>query len=351
MAQQIITWVPKKKIIFDKVNTLLEKTIESRQFTNYGPNVQLLETNIREYFQVEDTKSVIAVTNGTIAIQLLAQAFNTDDIEVQWATQSFTFPPSNQCNLRNSRILDIDVSGGINIKDVDESIGGIIVTNIFGNVVDINKYQEWCENKGKKLIFDNAATAFTFYKGRNCVNYGNGCSISFHHTKPFGFGEGGAIIVDKEYENRIRSMVNFGYGLYSNFSQYYEWGCNGKMSDISAAYILQYLDTKFHTIVEKHRALYKYFKDEINRRNICHVKLFPSFHDEGKNVPACFSLLFDEYDDTYEKRILDAGIFCRKYYHPLKELPVAAQVFRDILCIACTTEMTTQHIDTIINLL
>ena len=50
----------------------------------------------------------------------------------------------------------------------------------------------------------------TFYKGRNSCNYGNGSIISFHHTKPFGFGEGGAIIIDSKYEEGARRLINFG---------------------------------------------------------------------------------------------------------------------------------------------
>jgi len=89
----------------------------------------------------------------------------------------------------------------------------------------------------------------------------------------------------------------------------------------------------------------------MKRQNICHVKLFPSFHDEEKNVPACFSLLFDDYDDVYEKQILGAGIFCRKYYIPLKKTPKANIVYQNILCIACTTEMTYEHINNILTII
>lgn len=344
----MINWVPKKSINNESVQNMLNISLKTGQFTNYGPNVQLLEEKIRQYFEVDESKVVVVVNNGSTAIQVLAAAIEYKNKEsIQWATQAFTFPSSCQCNLSDVSIIDIDPDGGLDLQQVDESIGGIIVTNIFGNVVDIIKYEKWARDNNKYLIFDNAATSCTFYKGKNSVNYGIGCGISFHHTKPFGFGEGGAIIVDKKYESSVRCLINFGINLTENY--YVIEGTNGKMSDISAAYILQFLDSNFHTIVEKHSGLYKYIKDGIKRRNIYHVKLFPSFHDENKNVPGCISLLFDDYNDTYEKRVLEAGIFCRKYYHPIKDLPVSTRVYRDILCISCTTEMTTQHIDIILN--
>ena len=99
-----------------------------------------------------------------------------------------------------SYIVDIDEGGGLDLSKVPADSDGIIVTNIFGNVVDIDKYVEWAEKNKKFLVFDNAATAYTFYKGKNSCNYGSGSILSFHHTKPFGFGEGGCIVIDKKYE-------------------------------------------------------------------------------------------------------------------------------------------------------
>ena len=151
-------------------------------------------------------------------------------------------------NLSNAKIIDIDLDGGLNLEELDSSIDGIIVTNIFGNIVDIAKYEKWAKDNNKFLIFDNAATPFTFYKGKSCCNYGNGATISFHHTKPLGFGEGGAIIVDKKYEKNIRCLINFGINLTDNY--WVKEGNNYKMSDISAVYIIQYLDN-FDLIVNK----------------------------------------------------------------------------------------------------
>jgi dTDP-4-amino-4,6-dideoxygalactose transaminase len=346
----MINWVPKKTINHSAVKTYLSNTEETGHFTNYGPNVHLLEEKIREHFSIENEKAVIVVNNGSIAIHILAAAIKYKaNRELKWATQAFTFPPSVQANLQDTTILDIDLDGGIDLSNIDDSIDGVIITNIFGNVVNIDKYEAWARENNKYLIFDNAATCYTFYKGKNCINYGIGCGISFHHTKPFGFGEGGAIIVDKQYEKAVRCLINFGIGLTDNY--FVKEGTNGKMSDISAVYILQYWDTMFDTIIKKHNELYKYFKDEMKRRNITYFKLFPSFHDDDKNVPACISILFDKYDDAYEKRLLEENIYCRKYYHPLKSLPNSQYIYDHILCVPCTIDMTTQDIDNILDII
>ena len=343
-----ITWIPNKKINKKRVNELMRKSIETGQFTNNGPNVQLLEQVIREKVEIDDNKAVIAVTNGSVALHALASSIEYyHKKNINWATQSFTFPPSAQGTLSNAKIVDIDKDGGLDLTQLDDSINGIIITNIFGNIVDIEKYEKWAIDNNKFLIFDNAATPYTFYKGKSCCNYGDGSTISFHHTKPLGFGEGGAIIVDKKYEKNIRCLNNFGIDLTENY--WVREGNNYKMSDISAIYIIQYLDN-FDKIVKKHRQLYKYLEKQIKKNKIP-VKLFPSFHDGDKIMPSCFCLLFDNYDDNIRLRLLENDVFCRKYYHPLKETKNTVEIYNKILCLPCTKDMKNKDIDYIINLI
>ena len=349
-------WVPNKNIDTDLVNELLEKSLEINHFTNNGPNVQLLESFIRDKFKVGEDKSVIVVTNGAVALHSITSGIQyTENMMLRWATQSFTFPPSAQSNLSSVEIIDIDRDGGIDLNLVDENINGIIVTNIFGNVVDIDKYTEWAKTNNKFLIFDNAATAYTFYKGTNCVNYGNGCIISFHHTKPFGFGEGGAIIVDKKYEKAIRCLNNFGIGL-TERDYWVKEGNNNKMSDISAVYILQFLMNNFDKIVNHHNDMYMYVNEKIKKIKDeegidLKWKLFPSFHEDNIIVPSCLCILFDNYDDNIRLKLLDNNIYCRKYYYPLKNTKVACEIFDSILCISFTTDMTKENIDEIFEII
>ena len=344
----MINWIPEKNINTVEVNKLINVSLKANHFSNNGPNVQLLEKIIKDKLQIDDSKAIIAVTNGSVALQSLTTAMSYfENNQIKWATQSFTFPPSAQGNLSNVKIVDIDKDGGLNLKELDDSIGGIIVTNIFGNIVDIDKYEKWASENNKLLIFDNAATPYTFYKGKSCCNYGHGSIISFHHTKPLGFGEGGAIIVDKKYENNIRCLNNFGINLTENY--WVKEGNNYKMSDISAIYIIQYLNN-FDAIVNKHKHLYKYFKSEIKKKKI-QLKLFPSFHDKDNILPSCFCLLLNNYSDMIKTKLLDNGVFCRKYYHPLKKTKNTVEIYNKILCVPCTFDMTTTDIDYIINLL
>lgn len=335
-----IRWVPDKKINVERVVKLLEDSTQTRQFTNYGPNVKRLETLVREKLKIQDTKSVICVSNATHGLWATISAFEMyRNKTIHSATQSLTFPASAQGCLQTANILDVDEDGGLDLRSLTTE-DCIIVTNIFGNLTDLDKYEKYCLEYNKLLIFDNAATPFSFYKGINSCNFGNASVVSFHHTKPIGFGEGGCVIIDNKYESCLRKIINFG------FDENHIWhrsGSNYKMSDISAVYIIQHLEN-IETIVAKHKNLQDYFMSNIPP----HIKVFPNNTDEA--FLSCFCILI-ERSIHYLKVLNQNGIQARKYYEPLISKPNADGLFSNILCIPCTTDMMIHDIDRIIQLL
>ncbi len=315
---------------------MISTCLASGIFTNSSKQfVKKLEDLIREKLNIDNDKAVICTMSGDGALHCLIASLNIYySKKLKWVTQAFTFPSSACNNLNETIIIDIDNEGSLDINLVPLDVDGIIVTNVFGNVCNIDKYVDWCEKNNKILIFDNAATSYTFYKNKNSCNYGLGSIISFHHTKPFGFGEGGAIIVDKKYEELVRIAMNFGI---DNISYYRElnWDRNGgnfKMSEISAVYIIQYLMDNFDRIVEHHKKLYRFIKKNTN------LKLYPNFSD-NEPVVSCICVLDSKYTKEYINKKIDDGYFCRKYYNPLENLEVSKLFFDKIICIPCNLDI------------
>ena len=240
-----INWLANKKINWPKVQTLIAKCEEKNQFTNIGPIIPLLEDFIRTNFKISDEKALIVTSNGTTALHALVAGINANlKADYLYCTQSFTFPSSVQGPLKDSIIVDIDNEGGLDLNKLPHisEYDGIIVTNVHGNIVNIEKYVNFCKENNKILIFDNAAASYTFYNGINSCNFGTASIVSFHHTKMVGFGEGGAIIVDRIYEKTIRTMLNFGIdNTLGEKAIYNPFGSNYRMCDINAAFILSYL--------------------------------------------------------------------------------------------------------------
>lgn len=338
-------WIANKTIDHDLIIQLLEQCEKTNQFTNGGPNVALLEREIRKLFQVSDNKSVIAVTNGYAAIKVATAAISRFKRKtMKWATQAFTFPPSAQISPQKVVIIDVDKEGGVDLSKIDDTIDGIIVTNVFGHVVDIDKYIQFCNERDIALLFDNAATAYTFYKGSNSINYGTGSIISFHHTKPFGFGEGGAIIIDTVYEKYVRCLINFGIGLTDQYWTYD--GGNYKMSDISAAYIIQYLKNNFETIIKHHQKLYQTVVEYIEQQ--CEIKIYPSFHS-NVIVPSSICILLEEPTENIVEHLITEGIEVRRYYHPLDTSKQANYVWTHIICIPCNVDISCKDMSYILD--
>lgn len=344
----MIRWVPNKHINHDRVRELLNKSIQVNQFTNGSPAVETLEKTVQSLLNINRTKSVVCVSNGTVALWATVAAIEIYyQKDLRFFTQSFTFPASAQGYLHNVGIVDIDMSGGLNLDEIPlDQCDGIIVTNVFGNVVDISKYEAWCQKHNKILVLDNAATSNTIYKGTNSCNYGSASTLSFHHTKPIGFGEGGCIIIDNKYERCLRDVINFGINNLSPTGKWHRKGGNYKMSDLQAVYISQYIDN-FSLIVNKTTKLYEYFLKCIESHP--NIKAFPNFSDSTPFV-SCICILVDNSCDKIAA-LLENNIYCRKYYNPLVALPVATDVYNRIICIPCNIDMSTNDIDLILDIL
>src|SRR5207237_7734972 len=140
MSEFKIKWIPNKSINQDSVAKYLSNSIATGKFSNYGPNVILLEQKIRELLGIDASKAIIVVNSGTSALQSITAGIDMDcGKRLRWATQSFTFPPSAQAFLADADIIDIDNGGGLDINQVNlDTTDGIIVTNVFGNIVDID---------------------------------------------------------------------------------------------------------------------------------------------------------------------------------------------------------------------
>jgi dTDP-4-amino-4,6-dideoxygalactose transaminase len=129
----------------------------------------------------------------------------------------------------------------------------------------------------------------------------------------------------------VRRILNFGIDNAKRLS-WNRLGSNYKISDISAAYILSYLEDNFDNIVEHHKELYKYIKDNIN------YKMYPNFSDDYP-VLSCFCFLDDKFDEEYVDNMVKKGIFCRKYYNPLIETKYAMEIYNRILCYPCNLDV------------
>ena len=323
----MIPYIQPKTFSPDSFNYYLQHAVETNQFSNYGWAAKLLEEKAREILKIDDSKAVIATSSGTGALAAIVQGIrrHTQNKKRRVCTQDFTFPTNSLgpaegpivADLSNLCMIDFDEKHMIESGDI------IILTNCFGHLYDIDLVET--KLKDKIVIYDNAASPYSFFKGKNSCNYGVGSFISLHHTKPIGFGEGGLAIIDKEYEKYTRAAVNFGMeeGVFN------ENGGNYKISEISAAGILQWWD-QFNIDELASKYADNYYKTRYEMRGY-EGDFWPN-HADDIFFPNC--LPFIHKDPTNITEI--EGKEVKKYYKPLRGFPMSTFIYDRISCISLT---------------
>ena len=71
-----ISWVNKKEINLEKINSKINNCIETKHFTNGGKNVIELQKKIKSIFKINNDKEVLMVCNGAMGINALIGGLN-----------------------------------------------------------------------------------------------------------------------------------------------------------------------------------------------------------------------------------------------------------------------------------
>jgi dTDP-4-amino-4,6-dideoxygalactose transaminase len=338
-----VSWVNKKTINISSVVESINSCIETKHMTNNGMNVVQLQSDIKNMFHLEKDKEVLMTCNGAAGIQALIGGFNIHfNRKLKWAVQAFTFPCSNQGLLIDSIIMDIDHNMGPNIIELEEkkdSYDGIIVTNCFGCSTNISMYEKFCKENNKLLLFDNAAAPMTTYNNTNHLNYGDGCMVSLHHTKPIGFGEGGFIVFNKIYSESMKKAICFGY-TDTNKTIYDMYSGNHKMSEIACIYIKEYLKN-LDNIYSYHKKMLSYFIEKI--KDIKDIKLFTNYSNYNESLCATIPILFNKQVNT--TIFLENGIEAKKYYYPLNNSKNSMAIYNMIICLPLNMDINESIID------
>lgn len=216
----------------------------------------------------------------------------------------------------------------------------------------IKEYEQWCMCNGKLLIFDNAASPVGFLDdGRSIHDVGDGAIISLHETKPFGRGEGGAVLTSREIAPFVHQAMNFGYDILKQLRVPNRQCSNWKMSDVAAAAICDHFDTigsdkweeNFQTLIQ--HAIHK-----LEERGS--QLAFPI------RYPTILSCLFVRLDGPRGEAITQHlnlhSIEAKHYYRPLVsrcEAPHAWQLYDTTVCLPFHLGVSRQGIAKMVDLL
>lgn len=201
---------------------------------------------------------VLLTTSCTHALELSGMLLRIGpDDEV--IVPSFTFvSTANAYAIRGARIVFADIcSDTLNIDpdDIERKIGprtkAIVVVHYAGVACDMERILEIASARGVPVIEDNAHGLFGRWRGRPLGTLGSLATQSFHETKNFTCGEGGALVIlDECYIERAEiirekgtNRSRFFRGLVDKYT-WVDFGSSYVMSDVLAAFLYGQLEQR-----------------------------------------------------------------------------------------------------------
>lgn len=340
----MIRYIQQKNINYDAMENLLRKSQKSNQYTNMGPAKFALEKKLENLFSLEENKKIVCVANGTLALHsIFIYLQKIHNKKLNFVSPSFTFPSCVVGGYKTD-LVDIEMQNytiPLNDKNLD-LYDGFIITNLFGTYPsNLLEWHERCVEKNKILILDNASSPLSTINNININNIGNFCFGSLHHTKFLGFGEGGYVVIDKEYYDEFNKILGFGFGTSSEKRKYSQYSCNFKMSDIVAAGIHQHINSYD---IDKHIDVQNKLIEKIEK-----IKGIKVFNYNNGVVYGNLPLLYENpIDDFFFK---DKNVECNKYYYPLKKHKNSFLLYDRIINLPLHCDLTEYEIDVMINIL
>jgi len=296
--------------------------VQSNWFTNFGPKEQRFRTGVANYLGSD--LEVVTFNNATTAlVAALSQLLEARPAGGLVIVPSFTFaagPQAIRWSGHHPLFIDIDEeslqpslqAAHTAWDQYGTRIVGILLCNTFGiGSEDVDGWETFAADRDLPLIIDSAAGFGSVYPDGTSVGTRGDCEIfSFHATKPFAIGEGGAVATrDTGVAESLRSFSNFGF---EGADGSVRAGLNGKLQEINAAIGLRQLLTIDDVVRERRQVLGRYadiFADADSGRIV----------RNAENSSVCFApvLLNDSITrDPLLDGLRDSGIEARVYYGP-----------------------------------
>jgi len=219
----------------NEYKNFLEDIWNTCWLTNRGPLVRQLEEKLKEYLNINN---IIITTNGTIPLQIALKLLgNSGEI----ITTPFSYVATASAIIwEGCTPVFVDIHPEyltIDEAKIEEAITprttAILATHVFGNACNIEAINKIAEKYRLKVIYDAAHCFNVKYNNQSIFNYGDISTCSFHATKLFHTGEGGALFCkDRALWEKLFYSHNFGH---SSPYTFHGLGINGKISELQAA--------------------------------------------------------------------------------------------------------------------
>jgi len=191
----------------------LNECIDTGYVSSEGPFVKRFEKSMADYI---GRKHAIAVTNGTVAIDVAIEALGLEKGD-EVIMPTFTIISCISGLIRKGcKPVFVDQNPdtwNMDVTQIEAKITprtkAIMVVHIYGLPVDMNQVIQLSEKYKLKVIEDAAEMHGQEYIGRKCGSFGDISTVSFYPNKLITTGEGGMVFTDNDMlAERCRSIRN-----------------------------------------------------------------------------------------------------------------------------------------------
>ena len=256
----------------EEYNKYLERIWSNQWLTNRGELTLELEEKLKKYLNIQ---SLILMNNGTIPLQIALKLL-ADKGEV--ITTPFSYVATTAAILWENCtpvFVDIDpdyltINENLIEAAITEKTKCILATHVFGNPCNIEVIDSIAKKYNINVIYDAAHCFGVSYNNTSIFNYGDISTCSFHATKLFHTGEGGAAFCNnKDLEHKIYYSHNFGHNGPLDF---HGLGINGKISELQSAMGLSVLP-HMQYILECRKKIVNFYDENLNFHTFKAMKL------------------------------------------------------------------------------
>ncbi len=198
----------------------------------------------REFSNYHNVKYSLAVSNGSVALEIALNALNLKKTDTVIVTpRSFIISASCVLNLGLKPIFaDVDNNGNLSIEGIkkvyNKSVKAIIVVHLNGLSCDLDPILSFTKKNKMFLIEDCSQAHGAIYKGKKVGSFGNLSTWSFCQDKIISTGgEGGMISTNnKKLWLKLWSLKDHGKNYKSVFNKKHNTGFRWLHDDLGSNY-------------------------------------------------------------------------------------------------------------------
>lgn len=341
----------------EEYQAILKRAWDNNWMTNRGVLVKELEEKLKSHLGVNN---IIAMTNGTLPLQIAIKALN---LQGEIITTPFSYVATlSSIVWEGCTPVFVDIHPEYLTIDetkiealITPKTSAILATHVFGNPCHVEAIESIASHYNLKVIYDAAHCFDVSYKGESIFNYGDVSTCSFHATKLFHTGEGGAVFTNQQ--NIIEKLFyyhNFGH---DGPGEFYDVGINAKMSELQAAMglsVLPYLET----LIEDRKYLVEYYIRNLDNNKIDFLKIRPN----TKWNYSYFPIILESEKLVLQvmEKLEENLIYTRRYFYPSLNtltylnnnslVPLSESISKRVICLPLYSGLKEREIIKIITI-